>query len=285
MMEIVLAISGLVGEWFGTKGVVLLRNIVVFSIVLASGYLISRALRRTVALAIKNSKLKPSPLFQHFAVNAVEKVTFFIALIIALGHLGVDTSALIAGLGVSGLVLGFALKDTLSNFASGMLILLYRPFDVGHLVEIGGMQGTVRDLTLVSTILRTSDNKQVLIPNSKVWGNPLTNFSATGQRRIQLKVGISYEADIDEATELLLKILRQNIGILADPAPQILVDDLGDSSVDLVVRGWVKTKDYSRTRSQLLRGIKYGLDEAGVEIPYPQQVVRIVESMAEGEVR
>lgn len=277
MLDSVLAWSVMITEWLGTRGLGTVRNILVFIVVLAIGYALSRMLRRTVDLAFKNSRLEPSPLFRQFAVSASGKAAFLISLIIALGHLGVDTSALIAGLGVSGLVLGFALKDTLSNFAAGMLILLYRPFDVGHRIDIGGLQGTVRDMTLVSTILRTSDNKQVMIPNSKVWGNAVTNFSATGQRRVELKIHISYQADIDAAAALLLKIFGEHPAILDTPKPEVLVDDLGESAVVLCARGWVQTNKYSRTRSELLRAIKYRFDQAGIEIPYPQQVVRILE--------
>lgn len=273
MGDQVAEVQDLVMAWLTTEGLNLATNLLVFLLVLLAGWIAARILKRTVRTAFEKSALQPSPLLVRFAVNVVGKGTFLIAAVIALGNLGIDTSALIAGLGVSGLVLGFALRDTLSNFASGMMILLYRPFDEGHFIEIGGDTGIVKELTLVSTVLTTPDNKQVNLPNSQVWGNALTNFSATGTRRIDLVAGIAYDADIDEAMEIFMDILEKHELVMEDPAPTVTMRELNDSSVDFNVRGWVETANYWPVHGQLLRQIKYRLDEAGIGIPFPQRDV------------
>ncbi len=264
-------VQDLVTAWLAAEGLALLRNFVVFVLILLVGWVLSRVARRAITAAIDRSHLKPSPLLRQFATNVASKSTLLFALIIGLGNLGIDTSALIAGLGVSGLVLGFALKDTLSNFASGMLILLYQPFDVGHFVEVSGTMGTVRDMTLVSTILTTPDNKVVNFPNSAVWGSPITNFSASGTRRVDLEVGVAYDTDMDHARRVFLDILDENELVLEDPEPMVMISELNDSSIDFFVRGWVETPNFWSVRDELLRQIVYRLDEEGIVIPFPQR--------------
>lgn len=259
--------------WLTTEGLSLARNLVVFALVILAGIIISRLVRKAIEAGLERSHLQPSPIFARFVINVAGKSIVLISIIIGLGNLGVDTAALIAGIGVSGLVLGFALKDTLSNFASGMLILLYRPFDVGHFVEIGSMTGTVDDLTLVSTRLKTPDNKLVTIPNSKVWGNSIINFSMSGSRRIDLVVGVAYDADIDQAEEIFMKVLEEHDSVMEDPAPQVRLRELNASSVDFNVRGWVETSEYWPVHAQLLRRIKLELDKASIGIPFPQREV------------
>ncbi|MFU8805132.1 MAG: mechanosensitive ion channel family protein [Bradymonadaceae bacterium] len=259
--------------WLTTEGLALAKNLVVFGLVIVGGIIAGRIASSAIGVGLDKSRLQPSPLFKHFATNVAKKAIFLLAFIIGLGNLGIDTGALIAGLGVSGLVLGFALKDTLSNFSAGGLILLYRPFDIGHFVEIGGTTGTVKDLTLVSTILHTPDNKVITMPNSKVWGNSIINFSASDTRRLDLVVGVAYDADIDQAMAIFMEILEGHEKVLEDPEPQVRLRELGASSVDFNVRSWVATSEYWPTHAELLRSIKYRLDEAGIGIPFPQREV------------
>lgn len=276
-------ISEVVSSWLATEGMELGRNFLVFLLILGVGYIAAKITRKTVGRAIENSEIHPSPLFRQFVVNVASKSIWLVALIIALGNLGLDTSALVAGIGVSGLVLGFALKDTLSNFASGMLILMYQPFDVGHLVEIGDAYGRVKDLTLVSTIITTTDGKVVTYPNSEVWGDAITNYTASGTRRIDLVVGVAYDTDIDVARQIFFDVLEETEAVLEDPEPVVMVGDLNDSSMDFFVRGWVPTDEFHPTRSELLRQCKYRLDEAGVGIPFPQREVWHHDMSAQGE--
>ncbi len=264
-------VSELAQAWLATEGLGLLRNLVVFALILLAGFIIAKLARRAVVTALERSHLKPSPLFQQFVANVTSKVIGLVSLIVGLGNLGVDTAALVAGLGVSGLILGFALQDTLSNFASGMMILLYQPFDVGDFVEVGGMMGKVQDLTLVSTILHTPDNKVVTFPNSKVWGNAITNFTVSGTRRVDLEVGVAYDSDVDEVMEIFFDILDDCDLVKDDPEPVVWMMNLGDSSLDFSVRGWVNVADFWPTRSELLRRVKYELDGAEVTIPFPQR--------------
>jgi small conductance mechanosensitive channel len=277
MNEQIFTLSDVVLAWLATEGLNLATNLLVFFLVILAGVVASRIARRAVKTAFERSRLQPSPLLVRFVLNVVSKGTVLIAMVIALGNLGIDTSALIAGIGVSGLVLGFALRDTLSNFASGLMILLYRPFDEGHFIEINGQTGTVKELTLVSTVLTTPDNKQVNIPNSNVWGNALTNFSATGTRRLDIVAGIAYDADVDEAAAIFMEILLSQENIHEEPAPTVTMRELNDSSVDFNVRGWVDTSEYWPTHAAILREIKYRLDEAGIGIPFPQRDVWVHE--------
>ncbi|TXD38600.1 mechanosensitive ion channel [Lujinxingia vulgaris] len=267
------ALTDAASTWLATEGLALARNLLVFLLIVAAGVIAARIVRKAVRAAFDRSRLEPSALFTQFVVNVSSKSVMLLALIIGLGNLGIDTGALIAGLGATGLVLGFALKDTLSNFAAGMLLLLYRPFDVGHYVEINGIAGTVKDLTLVSTLLSTPDNKRITIPNSGVWGNPIINYSEAETRRVDIVAGIAYDADIDEAKAIFEDILANDEGVLQDPAPTVTMNGLGGSSVDFDLRGWVKTADYWAVRSRLLREVKYRLDAAGIGIPFPQQEV------------
>ncbi|RDV38933.1 mechanosensitive ion channel family protein [Bradymonadaceae bacterium TMQ3] len=267
------ALTDAASTWLATEGLALARNLLVFLLIVVAGMMAARIVRKAVGAAFERSRLEPSALFTQFVVNVSSKSVMLLALIIGLGNLGIDTGALIAGLGATGLVLGFALKDTLSNFAAGMLILLYRPFDVGHYVEINGIAGTVKDLTLVSTMLSTPDNKRITIPNSGVWGNPIINFSQADTRRVDIVAGIAYDADIDEAKAIFEDILATTEGVLQDPAPTVTMNGLGGSSVDFDLRGWVNTADFWAVRSRLLREVKYRLDAAGIGIPFPQQEV------------
>lgn len=267
------ALTDAASAWLATEGLALARNLLVFLLIVVAGMIAARIVRKAVRAGFDRSRLEPSALFTQFVVNVSSKSVMLLALIIGLGNLGIDTGALIAGLGATGLVLGFALKDTLSNFAAGMLLLLYRPFDVGHYVEINGIAGTVKDLTLVSTLLSTPDNKRITIPNSGVWGNPIINFSAANTRRVDIVAGIAYDADIDEARAIFEDILASMEGVLQDPAPTVTMNGLGGSSVDFDVRAWVNTADFWAVRSKLLREVKYRLDAAGIGIPFPQQEV------------
>lgn len=260
-------------QWILKGGVVLGRNLLLFFGILLAGWILARLAEFTLERAIERSKYKPSPLFNRFVVNVSRKTIWLIAIVVGLDNLGVDTAALVAGLGATGIVIGFALKDTLSNFASGALILLYSPFDVGDWVEVGSHSGTVKDLTLVNTVLTTGDNKHVTLPNSKVWGNPIVNYNAADTRRVDIVAGVAYGTDLDQARDLFRQILDEHELVHDEPEPVVRVKNLGDSSVDFDVRAWVDTGDYWTVQPQLLREIKVRCDEAGIEIPFPQREV------------
>ena len=214
-----------------------------------------------------------SELMIGFTVNIVEKVLLLIVIMIALKQLGIDVTPLIAGLGVTGFIIGFAFQETLGNFAAGFMIALNQPFTIGHVVDAGGILGKVVDMNMMAVTLHTGDNKKITVPNSKIWGSAITNFSALETRRVDMTVGVSYGADLNKTKEVVAKVLDSHELILKDPAPIIEVVEMADSSVNFVVRPWVKNADYWTVLFACQKGIKEALDEAGIEIPFPQMDV------------
>ena len=209
--------------------------------------------------------------------NFIGKLVFFILFALgaipALAHAGIQTASVIAALGAAGLAIGLALQGSLANFAAGVLLIAFRPCKVGDWVDAGGCSGTVESISLFSTILLTGDYKRIVIPNSKVMSDAITNYSVMPRRRIDLIVGISYDADMRQAKDILQKLVEADVRILEDPAPTIAVAELGSSSVNLICRPWVATADFWPTRWKLTEDIKTAFDTAGIGIPYPQMDV------------
>ncbi len=202
--------------------------------------------------------------------------TLLAAVVIAvLGIFGIETTSLVAVLGTAGLAVGLALQGTLSNFSSGVMLLLFRPFQIGDFVDTAGVAGTVAEIGLFSTILNTGDNVRIIVPNSAVFGATIKNFSANDTRRNDIVLGISYADDIGRAIETVNRILEKDERVLKDPAPVVAVSELADSSVNLVVRPWCKTEDYWGLRSDLQRAFKERLEAAGCSIPFPQHDVHV----------
>jgi small conductance mechanosensitive channel len=196
-------------------------------------------------------------------------------IIAVIGVLGVPTAQFVAVLGAAGLAVGLALQGTLSNFAAGVMLLIFRPFSVGHWVEIGGTAGSVQEISVFSTILHTGDNVKVVVPNSQVYGQTIRNVSANPTRRIDLVIGVGYDDDLQVAKDTMLRVLASDARVLADPAPNVQVSELGDSSVDFIVRPWCATIDYWALRWGLLRALKEELEAAGCNIPFPQRDVHL----------
>ncbi len=209
----------------------------------------------------------------------LSKLIYYVLLvgviIAAAGQLGIQTTSFIAIVGAAGLAIGLALKDSLSNFASGVMLILFRPFQVGDTVNIDGVTGKVQQIDIFSTVVLTSDNQRVIIPNSGITAGVITNINAEGTRRVDLVIGIGYDDDIRQAKETLLEIVSADAGVLSDPAPTIAVSELADSSVNFIVRPWVKTADYWDVRLRLTENIKLTFDERGISFPYPQQDVHM----------
>ena len=227
--------------------------------------------------ALSTSKLKVSDLLKKFFVGIVRKLIFLVGLMIAVEQLGVNTGPLLAGVGVVGFVIGFALQDTLSNFASGIMILLYRPYDIGDVISAGGETGCVKDMSLVSTTMATPDNQKLILPNSAIWGGTIRNITAHDTRRVDLVIGVGYGDDLDKCHEVLMEVITAHDKVLKDPAPLVRVSNLGDSAVDFVVRPWCKTSDYWDVLFDLTKSIKQRLDSEGISIPYPQRDLHLLE--------
>lgn len=210
-----------------------------------------------------------------FLSAIVKSVIFIAAILMALSQVGVQTTSFIAILGAAGLAIGLSLQGSLSNMASGVLIIMFRPFRAGEYVEAGGVSGTVNEVNIFQTVLKTPDNKVVYVPNAQITGQPITNYSREDTRRVDLLIGVSYDADLHKTKEVLESVLKADERLLKDPEWNIQVNALNSSSVDFIVRPWVKSTDYWPVYWDLMREIKIALDKNGIGIPYPQMDVHL----------
>jgi small conductance mechanosensitive channel len=210
-----------------------------------------------------------------FVTNLSYYALLVVVIIAALGNLGVNTTSFLAIVGAAGLAVGLALKDSLSNFAAGVMLIMFRPFTVGDVVSTAGVTAKVEKITIFNTLFCTPDNQLVIVPNNKIISDIITNINAKDTRRIDLVVGISYSDDMVQTKEILEGLAKEDSRILEDPAVTIAVAELADSSVNLVFRPWVKTEDYWAVKFDLTEKIKTSLDEAGISIPFPQQDVHL----------
>jgi small conductance mechanosensitive channel len=186
------------------------------------------------------------------------------------GRLGVNVAPLIAGLGVTGFILGFAFQESLGNLASGMMIAINEPFKVGDVVDAAGHTGSIVEVNMMATVMKTADGKRIVIPNKSVWGGPIVNYNTLGLRRVDLQVGIDYGEDVTKAMDVIRETVSRIPGVLAEPAPGVAVASLNDSAVQINVRPWVKSADYWPVASATLTEVKDALFRAGVKIPFPQ---------------
>lgn len=210
-----------------------------------------------------------------FLGNIAYYALLIMVIIAASGQLGINTTSFLTIVGAAGLAIGLALKDSLSNLASGVMLIMFRPFKVGDFVTAGGQTGKVESIAIFNTTLTTGDNQTVIVPNSSITADVITNVNAKPTRRIDLVVGIGYDDNIGEAKSVLEDLIKADSRILSDPAPTIAVSELADSSVNLVVRPWVKTGDYWAVRFDLTEKIKLTFDEKSISFPYPQQDVHM----------
>lgn len=205
-----------------------------------------------------------------FIISILQGVLLVVVIIAALDRLGVDTTSLVALIGAAGLAIGLALQDSLKNFAAGVMLIVFRPFKAGDFVEAGGITGVVEKISIFSSIFRTVDNREVIVPNGAIYSGVITNYSARATRRIDLLFRISYDDDIRKVKAVIEQVLQDEPRLLADPPPFVGVAELADSSVNLHVRPWVATADYFATMCDLKEKVKIAFDENGITIPYPQ---------------
>ena len=211
----------------------------------------------------------------HFLTNLTFYTLIVLVVVAAAGRLGINTTSFLTIIGAAGLAVGLALKDSLSNFAAGVMLVLFRPFTIGDMVSTAGITGKVEKITIFNTLFCTPDNQLVIVPNNKIISDIITNINVKDTRRIDLVVGISYTDDMAKTKDILERLAQDDSRVLADPATTVAVAELADSSVNLVFRPWVKTADYWTARFDLTEKIKNALDEAGISIPFPQQDVHL----------
>ncbi|MBV7297812.1 small-conductance mechanosensitive channel MscS [Enterovibrio paralichthyis] len=257
-------------------------NIVTALVILLVGNWLVKKVAGSVAVVLKKRNLDQTVV--DFIENMVRYVMFAIVLIAALGRVGVETASIVAVIGAAGLAIGLALQGSLSNFAAGVLIVTFRPFKSGDYVEVAGVAGLVESIQIFSTVLKTTDNKMVVVPNGTVISSPITNFSRHDTRRIDFVIGVSYKSDLQKTKEVLTRIVKADARVLPDPEPTVGVLALADSSVNFVVRPWVKTEDYWPAYFDLMQAIKEGLDQEGIEIPFPQMDVHYHSAVAKAVV-
>lgn len=258
----------------------LLFKLVIVILVLLVFRFLSRLTRRAVKLACERSGADMSILLKDVLASVSSGTVMVIGVLMALSQIGISLGPMLAGLGVAGFIVGFALQDTLGNFAAGGMILIYRPYDVDDFIEVAGAAGLVKKMSLVSTTITTFDNQTLVIPNSKIWGDVIKNVTAQRIRRVDLEFGIGYGDDIEKAERVLQGILEDHESVLKKPESMIRLHTLADSSVNFVVRPWVKTSDYWDVYWDITREVKMRFDREGISIPFPQRDVHIHQDKA-----
>ncbi len=244
--------------------------------VLVVGLWIAGFIRNRVRKGLERGRMDAA--LVPFLANLVYYGLLAVVVIAVLSLFGIETTSLVAVLGAAGLAVGLALQGTLSNFSSGVMLLVFRPFTVGDYVEIGGTGGSVVEIGVFSTVLNTPDNVRIIVPNSSVYGQTIKNYAANPTRRNDLVIGIAYDDDIAAAVAAIQEVLAKDARVLEDPAPVVAVGNLGDSSVDLVVRPWCTKEDYWGLRFDLLRDLKAAVEGAGCSIPFPQRDVHLLQA-------
>lgn len=244
-------------------------------LILIIGLWLAGKVQRTVERALGRVRKIDETLSRFFASLARYTVLIFTVLAV-LGQFGIQTASLVAILGAAGLAIGLALQGTLANLAAGVMLLIFRPFRVGHFIEAGGIAGTVEALTLFFTRINRPDNVRIIVPNGELWGTAISNYSENDRRRLDLTIGIGYDDDIDKALAVLHAILAAEPRVLADPAPLLAVSGLGDNAVDLLVRAWCARGDFFTLKLDLLKTIKQTFDSKAISFPYPQRDVHLI---------
>lgn len=258
-----------------TKGLDLGIKVLTFLAILLVAYFVISLLMKGLTPVLNKQERLPQ-LLRNFLGSVISKLLWIMAILVGLETVGISVLPFIMGLGVAGFILGFAFQETLSNLAAGLMILIHNPFDKGHFVDAGGITGIVAEINLASTVLTTADNKRVVIPNSKVWGQTITNFNVNPTRRVDLTVNVAYNTDMNKVREVISSVLAKNAHlILEDPKPQVELIAMGDSSLTICIRPWVKTPDYWTLNFKAMQELKEALDAAGIEIPFPQRDMHI----------
>jgi small conductance mechanosensitive channel len=261
--------NSLASDYLLPWGINLMFALMIFVV----GRVIARALIQLVRKLLDRAGM--DAILVNFISNIVNALLLLFIIIAALDQLGVDTTSLIAILGAAGLAVGLSLQGSLQNFAAGVMLILFRPFKTGDFIEAGGTNGIVEQINIFSTTMRTPDNMEIIVPNGEIYGGTITNFSARDTRRIDMVFGIGYGDDLRKARRIIQGILDADDRILKEPAAQVVVAELADSSVNFSVRPWVKSGDFWAVKCDLNERIKLAFDENNISIPYPQMDVHL----------
>ena len=266
-------------EMLKTTGVDLGINIVTAIVIFYVGKWVANLITRAIRTLMQKQEVDKT--LETFVTNLVRMTLMVFVVIAAISAVGIQTTSLIAVLGAAGLAVGLALQGSLSNFAAGVLIVIFRPYKVGDFIEGAGVAGSVISVQILTTMLKTGDNKQVIVPNSQIMGSIITNYSANDTRRVDMVVGVSYDDDLDKVRKTLEELVAADDRILDDPACTIAVSELADSSVNFVVRPWVKTADYWGVMFDMTEAMKKRFDQEGISFPFPQQDVHLYQASAD----
>jgi small conductance mechanosensitive channel len=241
--------------------------------ILVLGNWLVKRVNRWIERAMIRAQIEPTVM--RFVLHISQFILMIVVVIIALGQVGIQTTSLLAMLGAAGLAIGLALQGSLANLAAGLLLIIFRPFKQGDFIGAAGVEGTVQDVQILATILHTADNLRLIVPNSKITDGIITNYSVTPTRRVDFTIGVSYDDDLRQVKQVLTTLLAENPDILKEPAPFIGVSDLGDSSVNFVIRVWVHSANLRQVRFGVPEQIKLTFEQHGITLPYPQHTVHL----------
>ena len=264
-------------DWLASSGVNTLLSVFLFIAILVAARWLAGVARRVTGRALRHSDQSISQLLKETLISMAGTVVFLIGVLVALAQVGVSVTPMIAGLGVVGFIVGFALQDTLSNFASGAMILAYRPFDTGDFISAAEVEGTVKKMNLVNTTIVTIDNRVLIIPNSKIWGGVIMNFTGQHLRRTDVIYSVSYSEDLDHVQRVLEELIAADERFLTEPAPIVRVKQFSDSSIDFLVRAYARTEEFWETLWALNKAVKQRFDAEGITIPFPQRDVHMAQ--------
>ncbi len=253
--------------------IALLINIAIAAAILFGGIWLAKQIKKYIVLIMERRNI--DALLASFTSNITYVALVAFVIIAALSKLGIQTTSFVAIIGAAGLAVALSLQGSLANFASGVMIIAFRPFKVGDFIEAGGVAGVVEGIQIFSTQMRTGDNKEIIIPNSNITGSNITNYSAKDTRRVDMIFGIGYDDDIKKAKAVLTELIESDERILKEPAALVAVSELGDSSVNFVVRPWVNSADFWGVKFDFTEAVKLRFDQEGISIPYPQQDVHL----------
>ncbi|MBY5941754.1 mechanosensitive ion channel [Halomonas sp. DP5N14-9] len=260
-------------EFASTTGLQFLINLVAAAAIFIIGRWVAKAVHRVVVKGMQRADVEP--LLVKFLGNILYALLLTFVILAAISRIGIQTASLIAVIGAAGLAVGLALQGSLANFAAGVMVIIFRPYRIGDYVEAGGVSGTVEDVQIISTELSTPDNRKIIVPNGQMMSGAVVNYSAHATRRVDLTVGVGYDDDIDTVRRVLESVVADDPRVLSEPAPNIRMNAMGDSSITWIVRPWVQASDYWDVYWEMTEEIKRRFDREGISIPFPQRDVHL----------